>query len=619
MPSHEYIESVDKYFRKRKMVLNKAQEKQIKEAYERAYKDTLGKYLEQKGRTGESAQVIAREAYVNQIYDETQKIIKQFGGEMNQLMARTQTDMLLCEFEYQDTPLYKAVMKNADVANRKAVEQLIKGDFYKDGKGLSERLWNSSNRAGDKIEAAIASCMAQGMGAAEMSRVLSQYAKEGHNTWSRNKIKEKLGDGYARSYGTSGLDYEALRLARTTINHQAQILQRNHHKVNPYSQKVKWHSAHQANRTCSMCIERDETVYNNKDVPLDHPNGMCHLETIFTINGQEITPEQMGADLGNWVRGEQNSGTMDKLYKDIPVSDRWMRPVITPPTQSVITVPEDEDVDRIIEVSEEYYGYLANHWTKPADLKYARAVSDVLKTYPEDMREAYLIAMENIKSMTSTTSGAFYRPSERLINLNIKKVHEQAERTGRSVYATYFHESGHAVDDILAKLVGEKFVPISANNTFIKSLKDDMGDIKKRVAMDFLKSEDYVMKAGETIESLFTQANLADLIKCEINELGDNKHKTSGIQDIIGGLGGPEYTDAMHWGHSESYWNRGIRDNEVASEAWANIMSAYCDPISLEQMNKYFPKATQVQKDLLKEYMEKYELKESIGTLSPLP
>ena len=208
-------------------------------------------------------------------------------------------------------------MKQVSIVNRQVIEQMIKGQIYKDGQGLSKRLWKSVSRSGDKIEEAIISMIAEGKGATEIAKNLTQFAKQGHKTWDKAKIKEKLGSAYAGKYGAGGIDYEALRLARTTLNHQAQLTQKNANKVNPYAQKLKWHSAHQAGRTCQQCEDRDGKIFNVEDCPFDHPNGLCHLENVFCINGKEVTNIEMAEDIGKWIRGEENSGTMDILYGDL--------------------------------------------------------------------------------------------------------------------------------------------------------------------------------------------------------------------------------------------------------------------------------------------------------------
>ena len=75
---------------------------------------------------------------------------------------------------YKDTDLYKEIKKNANIVNRQVIERMIKGQIYKDGQGLSKRLWKSVNKSGDKIEEAIISMIAEGKGATEIAKNLTQ-------------------------------------------------------------------------------------------------------------------------------------------------------------------------------------------------------------------------------------------------------------------------------------------------------------------------------------------------------------------------------------------------------------------------------------------------------------
>ena len=75
-------------------------------------------------------------------------------------------------------------------------------------------------------------------------------------------------------------------------------------------------------------------------------------------------------------------------------------------------------------------------------------------------------------------------------------------------------------------------------------------------------------------------------------------HKTKGLQDIIEGLTNTEIR--LGWGHGKAYWNRDNRNNEVASEAWANILGSYSDKQTFEYMQEYFPKSIEVLNKLIK-------------------
>ena len=314
----DYVKSLDTLLRSKKKELTKKQQQEIISVYSKAYKDTIEKGLKKAG--GDKAKIDKlTKVYAEQIYNELELIVKQYNADMSSTIETMQAEIMMSMniFEKGDYYEFKeAVDKAVNVANRKIVQQMIEGKVYHDGKGLDKRIWDSSKMSGTKMSTALNSCIAQGMGAAEMSQNLKEFAMGGHHTWSRNKIREKLGDGYARKYGSGGLDYEALRLARTTLTHQAQIAVINSSKINPYLQFVKWHSNHQAGRTCQQCIDRDGQLFKIDEVPLDHPNGMCWIQPVYSIDGKtEATPEEIARDMKAWGKGEPNSGLMDKIYK----------------------------------------------------------------------------------------------------------------------------------------------------------------------------------------------------------------------------------------------------------------------------------------------------------------
>lgn len=312
----EYLDTLNKQLRNKPKELTKKQQQRIIQVYRKAYMDIINRNIQ--GAYGDSKAVKnLTAAYSQQIYDELLKVVMKYNRQAATQMADINTQMmqLLMGDGYQQ--IKDQVDKLVDIVNADTVEQLIRGKVYDDGKGLDKRLWNATTTSGAKLEDAVASCMAEGMGAADMAQNLKEFAMGGHHTWSRNKIREKLGSAYASRY-RGGLDYESLRLARTTITHQAQIETINTKRVNPYMGGIKWHSNHEAGRTCDLCNERDGHIFitDKEDVPLDHPNGACWLEPVWMINGKEATPEEIAKDMKAWANGEPNSGLMDTIYED---------------------------------------------------------------------------------------------------------------------------------------------------------------------------------------------------------------------------------------------------------------------------------------------------------------
>ena len=315
----QYAKDIQNLVRQLPRQLTREQEKQIGKIYLKAFKD-IEKKLEK--CTDNKYRERLLKAYQTQIYDELYPLIERGIIEVTDNILNIQKESMIQLLEETFENQSKLVdgkhklQAIVDITNRRLVHQMVKGKIYYNGRGLDEMLWDATKCAEDRLNLAITSCIAQGMGAAEMSQNLKEFAMGGHHTWSRNKIREKLGDGYARKYGSGGLDYEALRLARTTLTHQAQISVINSSKVNPYLQFVKWHSDHQAGRTCQQCIDRDGQLFKIDEVPLDHPNGMCWIQPVYSIDGKtEATPEEIAKDMKAWGKGEPNSGLMDKIYK----------------------------------------------------------------------------------------------------------------------------------------------------------------------------------------------------------------------------------------------------------------------------------------------------------------
>ena len=317
----------------------KTQEQLIMRIYKQAFEQSWSEYMDIIGRGKIPPNGFldkTKLAYINQLYTQLQtqsaicneNIPKRILNEYAEIAKKISNN---AEFN-------KMIDKSVNIVSKDIVAQMIQGQVYKDGKGLDSRLWSSVNVAGQKIEDAITSCLARGIGSAEASKIITQFANTGHHTWDRKKIREKLGDGYASKYGTGGLDYEALRLMRTTTTHMAQLSAINSHKVNPYSNYVIYHTGHAGARTCSMCRDRDGKKYKLEEVPLDHPNGLCWLEPFMSLDGKSpATLADLMDDMNDYYDGKPNSGIMDKWAKENGVApvkpQQEKKPTVNPPQE----------------------------------------------------------------------------------------------------------------------------------------------------------------------------------------------------------------------------------------------------------------------------------------------
>ena len=599
----DYVRNLERLLNTTKKDLLVRQQNEIIKVYQKAYLDIIDKGLKKAGGDPKKLDKLTK-SYVMQIYDELEDLLTKYNRDISDEIYNLQRQIMYSYFDPSFQEFRAKVDKLVDITNRKVINQMIQGNIYHDGKGLSNRIWDTAKTSGNKMSIAINSCIAQGMGAADMSQNLKEFAMGGHHTWSRNKIREKLGDGYARKYGSGGLDYEALRLARTTLTHQAQISVINSSKVNPYLQFVKWHSDHQAGRTCQQCIDRDGQLFKIDEVPLDHPNGMCWIQPVYSIDGKtEATPEEIAKDMKAWAEGSKNSKLMDTIpeYKGLGGTKK---PAKTTKKTTIKTTKQQTPNSEFNKLTtQQINGYkkkFVEDMSKQTNIDYLDEVAEALKGYPEHIQQAYYKASRHLKGFQETDKDeAWYNPWRRKVCMDAANETKIAQSRKYNKFEVWFHETGHMMDDLL-QMDKDGFRSssevLSANESFIKALKKDFTNIKKRIDNQYM---DMFELTKDEYKAKYPTAKAKNKLYADVlyDELADN-NKTKGIQDMIEGLSNADIR--IRWGHGKQYWNRKDRNKEVASEAWANICGSYCDKETLELMQKYFPKATEELNTIIK-------------------
>lgn len=562
--------------------------------YKQAFEDSWAEYMKMMGggKTPPTNELHKTKlAYVNQLY----KQLQEQSAICNEKIPKRILDKYaeISKSISSNAAFNKMVDKSIDITSKEIVEQMIKGQVYKDGMGLDSRLWHSVNASGQKIEDAITSCLATGIGSAEASKIITQFANTGHHTWDRKKIREKLGSGYAQKYGTGGLDYEALRLMRTTTTHMAQLSAINSRKVNPYSNAVIYHTGHAGSRTCNMCKERNGKKFKLEDAPLDHPNGLCWLEPFISVDGKNpASLSDLMDDMNNYYDGKPNSGLMDKWVKENgepPVKPEPQQPKKpTLPKGHLYTDKQREEkykqleerlINQLNPVLEQEFPQRGRsdrakerHLKEVAQYRVSTVygIIDNLQKYPKSIQDLYLHTVQQLKIEYAGNSGAFYSPGKKYIAFSIEKVNKDK----RGPFSTVFHEWGHLIDSqinpntvMTEKLKKDFYKALKAD--LKNSLKPHVDDLKR----DFPNRSDYTYK------------------KYSENRLYDELHKCSdgiaGVSDIYGGLTDNRVSGA--WGHSKSYWKRIDQKAEVCSEAWADILQSYTSKEALEYIEKYLP------------------------------
>lgn len=359
MANNDYLDSITKLARKRQLALTKEQEKAIYKVYADATQDYYKKFINAK--KGTATKALYAEYAHNMAY-KLQDIINEYNlkaaGNITSMVANL-TEQQFYEYYGLDVPPElmgkSAVGQLCNLMADKSARSIILGDIYKDGKGLSSRIWQSVDASCRKINEVVAQCMAQQLSAVEMSKVLQSFMNPGvGTTWDRQKIKELLGPGYAS--WNKNISYEALRLARTTITHSATVALKQSAKVNPYLTKCKWHSVHAIGRTCSQCAERDGQIFSIDKLPFDHPNGLCWHEPTL-----DKSLDQIGKELEDWINGKPNQRlkeweqTLDKSAKGLGIPwDKNKPPVEVKKKEEPRRVYTRDDVDELQEYSKKW-------------------------------------------------------------------------------------------------------------------------------------------------------------------------------------------------------------------------------------------------------------------------
>lgn len=601
---NEYLLVIDRAAKRIARDASKTQEQDIMRAYTIAFDDAFSDYLKQleKGKTPSQPNLTqCKLAYINQLYSTLQKQSLICNEEIPKKILNQYAKVMKDITNNKD--VIDKINKNVDVTSRNIVEQMIKGEVYKDGVGLDSRLWSATNASGRKIEDVIISCLARGISSAEASKIISQFAKSGHHTWDKNKIREKLGNKYANKYGTGGLDYEALRLMRTTNTHMAQLTVMNSDTVNPYNKFVKYHTGHAGSRTCSICRDRDGKIFPIHDAPLDHPNGLCWLSPVMSKDGKtELSLADMVDDMNDYFDGKPNSGVMEQWTgKSYP---RRVEPKPQPKPQQPTeppkpTIPKGHLYTE--EQREQKYQELETHlfdgissmletelvnnknkdnMIKPYAKTTVKGIIGNLRKYPASIQDLYLHTLKDLK-MNYTPDGAFYSPMTDSIHFSVKKTNND----NRGPYGTVFHEWGHMIDWHIYSETG---------GTVTNRVKEEMYKILKQDVEDRIK---YQQKNSRV------KINKAEAKKLVTSELNSATDAIAGVSDIYGGVTGNAVVG--RWGHAKSYWTRRDKEAEVCSEAWADILQSYGIPYQAKYIEKYMPGGKAFVEKTVEEIIEK--------------
>lgn len=185
---------------------------------------------------------------------------------------------------------------------KEALQELINGDFYKDGKGLSKRLWFNEKKANADFDYIIQKGLAEKKSIYDLANDLAKYVNpDVKKDWDFKKIYPNVGN--------KKIEYNSFRLAVTSISHAYQLSMKRSCKANPFVEKIEWHTSNSHRETCSLCLSRNGKKYTPDELPMDHPNGVCYFIPIIDKSLDDI-----GSELHDWINGGSNT-KLDSWYE----------------------------------------------------------------------------------------------------------------------------------------------------------------------------------------------------------------------------------------------------------------------------------------------------------------
>lgn len=195
---------------------------------------------------------------------EINKSIKGFTTKAAKVGTETEQQILGKVFEFAGIDPGNHLKTMFSQVQDKVIKDILTGNLYKDNKTLSSRIWSYGQEFEKDIQYTVNKAILEKKSAIELARDLEKYVLE----------PAKRGSDWGRCYPhlrNKRVDYNAMRLARTSINHAYQTSSIQSSNMNPFVEGIQWHSAMIHGRTCELCMERHGRVYPVKSVPLDHP------------------------------------------------------------------------------------------------------------------------------------------------------------------------------------------------------------------------------------------------------------------------------------------------------------------------------------------------------------
>lgn len=305
--------------RKKILQLTIEQEKQINNIYAKSATRLIDEILELPdiSRTRVHDIDIARllNDYTKDLYKQLYPNIKE--NMMESSIIQRQVILDYVDQVVKDRKLSEIVKHNINNYSNTVVKNLVAGEYYKDGKTLSKRLWNLTSDNSNKIDEFIKMNIAGGANARKLANDLEVLINPKNRLTTTN---------FKAGFDSYKVSYQAQRLARTSITHAAAETQIQTAKKNPFNRGMKWnlspsHGArmHGKQDECDDYAGNDSYglgagIFPADKTPIQHPNCMCYLTEWLVEIDDAI------ARINKWVEGNEDK-ELDGWITEFNTSD----------------------------------------------------------------------------------------------------------------------------------------------------------------------------------------------------------------------------------------------------------------------------------------------------------
>lgn len=274
----------------KKTVLTQRTSKRIQRIYKQSAQDIKRELRHMQMRNPSDA---LKKVYLENLLKDIDKSLTEFNQRIESTVrsAAEQSGMLAVEAGNSYMRSAGLSLKGAySYIPHQQVEIIASGKLYGSKWSLSRSIWKSGLKTKSDIQNVVAKGLAENKPIKDIADDLVKYVDPAaRKPWDWSKVYP----GTARQ-----VDYNAQRLARTMIQHAFQTSMVQSQLYNPFCSGIIWHSVGLHGRTCELCLDRDGQVFPVKDLPLDHPNGLCYFEPALD------SMDDIADRLADWVNGK---------------------------------------------------------------------------------------------------------------------------------------------------------------------------------------------------------------------------------------------------------------------------------------------------------------------------